>query len=659
MKAPPLLLACAALFWGWQSGHWTAAAIAAVLLEAPRVVPQRWSFDPAELNRIADFCLLLAAGLGVYFYFSFGNPRAITLLFQWLPVALLPLALALVWSAAASLPLSVLFIGLRRQTQAAPRSIDAGYPFLALWLLAASAANHRDSGFYWGAVALLAWPLWLHRPRSFAPPAWVAMVMAAIAFGHAGHVGLNLLQTWLEGAAPEWLSNSGSRTDPYRSTTDMGSIGELKESETIVLRLSAPAGRTRPILLHRASYDYYFGGTWAARNGRFALIDPAAPSATPPVMDQGPIRRYVVHEFSPGGNPVLSLPDGTLRIAGLGPAPLRRNPMGAVQADLPPGYLGYSIETGSAARDAVGASAPPGVSDLTLPAAEAALLHDIVRGAGLANRAPAQLPQALKDYFSAGYSYSTFQENPGAGHTPLADFLLATHAGHCEYFATATVLLARAAGVPARYATGFSAQEYSRLEQAYVVRERHAHAWAQLYVDGRWQDVDTTPPSWIAIENARAPRWQPLYDALSWARFRLAEQLAGDRNPMLYGGAALLALVAITWFFKRKGRKAPACSLPADAGPARAAAQPGRDSEFYAVERRLAELGWHRGRAEPLLDWLDSLKGDPRLGGDTLAALARLHYRHRFDPRGLAPRERATLREAAQEWLARHPAATS
>ena len=218
----------------------------------------------------------------MYFYFSFGNPRAITLLFQWLPVVLLPVALALVWSSAATVPLSVLFIGLRRQSRTSARSldIDIGYPFLGLWLLAASAANNRDSGFYWGAVALLAWPLWLHRPRSFAPAAWAAMLVAAVAFGHAGHVGLNLLQTWLEGAAPEWLSNSGSRTDPYHSTTDMGSIGELKESEDIVLRLEAPAGQKTPLLLHRASYDSYFGGAWAARNGRFAALD-AAPASSP------------------------------------------------------------------------------------------------------------------------------------------------------------------------------------------------------------------------------------------------------------------------------------------------------------------------------------------------------------------------------------------
>src|SRR5439155_1389676 len=76
------------------------------------------------------------------------------------------------------------------------------------------------------------------------------------------------------------------------------------------------------------------------------------------------------------------------------------------------------------------------------------------------------------------------------------------HSGHCEYFATATVLLLRAAGVPARYATGYSVQEWSRLERRYVVRARHAHSWALVWADGAWRDLDTTPPLWADEEAA-------------------------------------------------------------------------------------------------------------------------------------------------------------
>ena len=94
-----------------------------------------------------------------------------------------------------------------------------------------------------------------------------------------------------------------------------------------------------------------------------------------------------------------------------------------------------------------------------------------------------------------------------------------------------TVEVLRAAGIPARYATGFAVLEYSAIEGAYVVRTRHAHAWTRAFVDGRWLEVDTTPPDWAAEEEAEAPVWQGLMDLLRYLGFRWSmrgEFRAGD-----------------------------------------------------------------------------------------------------------------------------------
>lgn len=61
--------------------------------------------------------------------------------------------------------------------------------------------------------------------------------------------------------------------------------------------------------------------------------------------------------------------------------------------------------------------------------------------------------------------------------TPLSTFLLKNRSGHCEYFATATTLLLREVGIPARYAIGFSVSEFSPLENQFIVRGRDSHAW--------------------------------------------------------------------------------------------------------------------------------------------------------------------------------------
>ena len=93
MNTPPFLLAAAALLWGSQTGQWALALAGGAALEAPRYFGVRWQLESAEFNRVSDFCSVLLFVLAAYLYFTYGNPRAITLLFQWAPFILLPLAL--------------------------------------------------------------------------------------------------------------------------------------------------------------------------------------------------------------------------------------------------------------------------------------------------------------------------------------------------------------------------------------------------------------------------------------------------------------------------------------------------------------------------------------------------------------------------------------
>ncbi len=59
------------------------------------------------------------------------------------------------------------------------------------------------------------------------------------------------------------------------------------------------------------------------------------------------------------------------------------------------------------------------------------------------------------------------------------------------------------------------------------------------------------------------------------------------------------------------------------------------------------------GKTEATTEWLTRLIGEPGPEAADLRELARLHYRHRFDPEGLPPAERDALRALAHAWLAR------
>lgn len=69
--------------------------------------------------------------------------------------------------------------------------------------------------------------------------------------------------------------------------------------------------------------------------------------------------------------------------------------------------------------------------------------------------------------------------------------------GYCEQFATAMAAMARALGIPARVALGFTpgeVQPQADGSQVIVVRERNAHAWVELWLDAQgWVRFDPTP----------------------------------------------------------------------------------------------------------------------------------------------------------------------
>jgi hypothetical protein len=239
----------------------------------------------------------------------------------------------------------------------------------------------------------------------------------------------------------------------------------------------------------------------------------------------------------------------------------------------------------------------------------------------------------------------------GADETPLRRFLLQTRGGHCEYFATATVLLLRQLHIPARYAVGYAVHEHSG--RKYIVRQRDAHAWCLVWRNGNWHDFDTTPASWIQAEGQRASALQFLSDFWSRLVFEFSKFRWGQthlRNYLLWTMAPVLALLLFQIVFRRGRRR-----RGNGAAQTIATERPGLDSEFYQLENALAKRGLTRQSHETLSDWLQRAVDDPALAGlrTELGELLRLHYRYRFDPRGLPVSDRETLRREAQSCLAR------
>ncbi|MBS5575402.1 MAG: transglutaminase domain-containing protein [Firmicutes bacterium] len=103
-----------------------------------------------------------------------------------------------------------------------------------------------------------------------------------------------------------------------------------------------------------------------------------------------------------------------------------------------------------------------------------------------------KLAQGIAQYVSNSAAYSLDTPRVPEGEDFALWFLRESDSGYCVHFATATVLLLRAASIPARYVTGYYFK--TAAGQWADVTEDDAHAWVEYYLDGYgWQVLDPTP----------------------------------------------------------------------------------------------------------------------------------------------------------------------
>ena len=220
------------------------------------------------------------------------------------------------------------------------------------------------------------------------------------------------------------------------------------------------------------------------------------------------------------------------------------------------------------------------------------------------------------------------------GPNPMLDFLFGARSGHCEYFASAMTLVARAAGIPARFVAGYRVGEQSPFGY-YVVRERNAHAWVEAWVPGQgWTTRDATPDTELPQNREHRSGYlaslsdglRVAYDdAVDWLQRRTLEQTA---VAWVVGFAVLVWIVARGVL--RRGAGGPPlrdeeAALPCLAVLLGTLAREGFTHEaFEPIERLAARTG--DAEAARLLERYAALRygglGDPDALANDVAAYA-------------------------------------
>ncbi|MEW6116044.1 MAG: transglutaminaseTgpA domain-containing protein [Nitrospirota bacterium] len=129
---------------------------------------------------------------------------------------------------------------------------------------------------------------------------------------------------------------------------------------------------------------------------------------------------------------------------------------------------------------------------LQLPGDGLGRIRELVRNIAQGND-KVKTVQLLLTYLKKGdYKYTL--ENLPVSKSPLEDFLLSNKQGNCEYFASAMAVMLRVADIPSRVVGGYRGGDYNEIGGYYLVAQKNAHVWVEVYLEGRgWIRIDPTP----------------------------------------------------------------------------------------------------------------------------------------------------------------------
>ena len=241
-----------------------------------------------------------------------------------------------------------------------------------------------------------------------------------------------------------------------------------------------------------------------------------------------------------------------------------------------------------------------------------------------AARSTSERVTAIEQFFHQNFEYALIAQPMRSG-DPIIHFLTDRTPAHCEYFATAGVLLLRSVGIPARYVTGYVATEWNPHGEYWVARRKDAHAWIEAYDDqaSRWVTVECTPPGGVPNSPDRtgfAVRWDAWMQALrEWLHRSLQGGLQGALLAVWtvitsVPGIAMLILgtaAVVLWKLRRTAR------IRAELSPR--PLYPPLLRELRRAERMARRLGCRRGSAETLSDFSTRLR---HIGTEPIASSA-------------------------------------
>ncbi len=291
-----------------------------------------------------------------------------------------------------------------------------------------------------------------------------------------------------------WASSWGASRTGLSEKVAPGEVSALKEDPTVAFRVRWISGpRPKKPYFRVFVYQDYRRGVWQARSYKRPPSHTKGPWAWLEVLPQIeavglPVPGYALKVKTLKGPRAFLAPEGTVRLSSPGPGLWRIKVfLGPLPPETPPSQF---LEV------------PVTLKEDLLPLAKR------LEGGG-----PWETVARVLAYLRENYTYSL---KPGAPRgEPVRWFLFESHRGHCEYFASAAVFLLRTLGLPARVVGGYAGGEWNPLGGYYLLREKDAHTWIEVFFPFQgWVPFDPTPLGGATLK--RSAWWRSLWDYLQF-----------------------------------------------------------------------------------------------------------------------------------------------
>jgi len=308
----------------------------------------------------------------------------------------------------------------------------------------------------------------------------------------------------------------GFATSGFSDRVSLGDIGRIRKDSTVVLRVETLEGEAPAAIdayWRGLAFDHFDGKTW---------------SVTPPTRTRVPGSAEIGIRLKRSNAPanlvqrILREPVQGGALFGIGVVQELQGSVRHLERDINGGLYAtgqahdrvrYRIASRkirwSEERLRTDVAVPPKENRGASPKQEGAVdrhlqlpeLSDAVGELALAITKDAQTDadrvRAIEQYLlqNGRYSDTPPYVDPDAERSPLEAFLFDAMQAHCEYYASALVVLARSIGIPARLVNGFAGGRENEIGGFVEVSRSHAHAWVEVhYARAGWVRYDATPP---------------------------------------------------------------------------------------------------------------------------------------------------------------------